>query len=464
MRKKAVATTILAVIFVLIAIVSVLFSTGIFQNTALGTGDSFTLIGSSLEISDPIPVSNTGFYPYTKSNHWTYTGALEGSTDQNLAINGVNCAVLNEPIGQRKIRVGVNYAIDNRLEVAHITVGTSGDNTPNYQTDNTLDNYLMESTPSNLFRADSGSGNILIDLTPNPFNNDVSVAVAGITQQSFAFNSNSPKYLWVCAWKSSRASAEVNLQNLRYQPTLGCENDPTDAIVERTFTSGQTINLDSFKYPVKQFCYSSPIYVVRQTDSGASSGVTYDGSVAVFSTLAQQGGSVTIPDGDIWRVTYSTDNSKGLIATSCGSQSVDEETNQCVPLVVDLSEGTIDTNTNTFVIEPKVLCEEKFTNEDGTPVKGSYNVQTGQCVLTQAILEYCDVNTDECQLRVQDTCKTFGFDWNAELQRCESESTITPSGEVKTKIVYFSLWTYTFLGMAILFALISIYFAMRKRR
>lgn len=432
----------LYVIYLVVAIFSALATTGNFllnagflQGTGLGFGDGFTTIGSSQEITDAQPI--TTYYDgrethkVLNSKFWKadMQGIYQTSTDQNLDIEGkFATATFNEPINNRNIKFEVEYlsqATSTETASVSITVG---------------DIY---------WQTKDGTAKTAFETVSNPFTNITRVLIGGVERGRFD-RSQAPTYVVV-----DSSHTRLTLTGLRYQPILGCENDATDAIVEQTFTGGQAINLDSFRFPIKQFCYSNPIIVIR----GDQSGVTFDGSIDVFSRLAQAQ-TVSIPEGDVWTVRYVIDNTKGLVATACGSgNAYDVEKQSCTPLVLALSEGTIDTDTNTFTIEPKVVCEEKLG------VKGIWNEQEQRCIVEQSVMEYCDVFTDECSLRISTVCTNAGLTYNKELQRCESESTIE-QGVVEQPVSTGFTWvTWTLLGTTIFFALLSgIIFMTRKRR
>lgn len=434
-----------------------LINAHIVQATAYGVaiGDGYTLIGSSQKMSNytQTPISwKTDYFSYQRTGNCPTTGAfypLTGSTDQKLTVGGGNiggtcefndCTTILQPFNRKKIRVDLTYTLSaSSKSQSHMNI-KSNDGT-----------VLFSDSFGSSSQYPSHTSSLLVESVPHLLDSQTDILVGGQLKKTITPTQDFS--LTFCGLVDANSGVQFIFNNLRYQPILGCQNDPTDAIVEQTFTGGQTITLDSFRYPVKSFCYSNPIEIIR----GNNSGISFDGSIEVFSALSQAE-AVNVPSGDTWTVRYSIDNSKGIISTSCGSgNAYDLNKQSCVPLVLALTEGTLNTDTNTFTITPKVVCEEKLG------IKATWNDQTQQCVLNQPVLEYCNPNNNECSLQVSKVCTSAGLTYNSQLQRCESKSTVTEKPQNQP---LFTTWTWIFLGLFIvsLFAFLILLGMRRKRR
>jgi uncharacterized membrane protein YuzA (DUF378 family) len=433
------------IIAIIISIV--VLQQGGYLNAILGFGDGYTLIGSSQELEGTTPLVETQYMGcrYESRNSWweesssnwrfgsTATFSLTGYKDTHMG--AFPYTQFKEKLGARNIKVNFAWSLQSTgtygsyLQVCltdRLGMFNPGltDHCALRATCNDCKEVLIYKGLTNTVA--QTSGNDLIEIKPNLFDNYYDVFVNGLLKSTIS--KTETRYLTSCYPNTNSGGENGNFDNIRYQPLLGCQSDPGDVIVEQTFTAG-TISLADFRYPVKQFCYSNPLIVIR----GNQSGVTFDGSIEVFQKLIESQ-SVTIPEGDIWTIRYIVDNSAGIIPTDCGStQAYNSDTSICTPLVLAFTGGTLNPDTNTFVIEPKTVCETLL----GQP--GVWNEADQKCYINQPVIEQCDLTSQTCILVVSKVCEASGMTYNAELQRCESD-VIAPPGTPPE--VAQNLWWY----------------------
>ncbi len=475
MKKRIILTIGIFLIFIVaLSCFIVLFFV---QGTTIGTGDGFTLFGSTLQVTDLkftyednpyIYYGSTPRFAGTKykwdSKYWLidYEGATDSlfdksSTDENIIINAngkwykdyktpqyyaytIN-ALLKVPINDKKIRID--------LESSFVCYGRSA------KTQLVIGNTNIDIGGCN-GRTTSYS-NVLIETIPNIFDEKTEVYVGGILKH--VINKTDDKtYLKIVTYNQYEdstgysSSAKTMIKNVRYQPLLSCIKDSQDLLAQQSFTGGSEVSLDKFRFPVKQFCYSHPVIIIK----GDTSGI--DESYYIIEKLIN-GVTLKVPEDEIWTIQYIFDNSDGLVSTICPSGELLDENGVCkkqAGLVLAFTQGTLNTNTSTFTIEPKTICE----NIVGA--KAIWDEDTKTCKIPQPVINYC-TEENGCVLLVSKICENSNLKYDSVTQSCISDVKIdVTKGEIKQNATLTQFIIWALIGLISLISIITIILMLKR--
>jgi hypothetical protein len=203
-------------------------------------------------------------------------------------------------------------------------------------------------------------------------------------------------------------------------PALG-----NSTLVVQTFDAG-TLSINSFKYPVKRFCFSQPIVATKPSGTVTS-------ETSAYADLVY-GKEVTIPAGETWTFFYQIDATGTNLPFFCDVGAIDETTKKCVykpaiAYVCDVGAYDAVSGTCSYVPQTKAVC----------PTGTAYNEIDRVCEYTPDTQAVCGNGTmfdsvaNKCIFRPQqETVCTGKYIFNRQTYNCE----YSPSAEILCPATY----------------------------
>lgn len=210
----------------------------------------------------------------------------------------------------------------------------------------------------------------------------------------------------------------IEFNSFKYQiPFKSCAIPEGHLLVSENYGSGKEADIFSSTHPVVRYCLRLP--VIRTSSNTPGAEPTAEPYLAWI-----QGKSVTVPEGETWKIFYIMDNSKGQITTACSIKDVydlNQEACQGEVGLVDLCGtdsvydvefgGCAITSVKTKCIIGRLVLGENNTSkcvynppQEQICKQNTFNTQTGTC---QSIDDFkCPEGYTEKLINNQKTCST----------------------------------------------------------
>lgn len=315
----------------------------------------------------------------------------------------------NAYIGE-ELNIPVTITYDSNIPTSYITVmplqingqwtydGLFGTQTQSYSTTVTLD---QPTKTFNIQIPTQKTANLKFKFTSAT----VPVALADI-----------PNAWHEVSWTSGSSSASypvtVDITENEFYIGTACEILPNHLLASETFTQGTTLTKYSFRYPVSSFCSAHPVI---KLDSNTMLS-TADSSPY---TTWDAGGSLVIPEGQVWTVFYIMENN-GQIPTVCTDTAYNVQTETCeisLGVVHFCSEGQFDPALGACVVQPEseIICDA-----------GYFDTAQGICIWHPPVQAVCEppgiynVDTNMCEYTPdsENVCET-GYVYNPDTEHCQ---------------------------------------------
>lgn len=189
-----------------------------------------------------------------------------------------------------------------------------------------------------------------------------------------------------------------------------CLLQPNQLIAAEMFSPGITINENTLRYPVAQWCSEHPLKVYEKNSR------TFTNRYDLFNKLKNQE-SLTVPSGETWMVFYVIDNNAEIPAMCDPTLYYDVDKKICTDvsgILTVCSYGTFDPSLG--------LCLVQADDSEPFCEIGRYDLSLNKCIYNPPLYPLCDF------------CFNLGCEYNYATDRCEYNAPLVglcPEGTIK---------------------------------
>lgn len=373
---------------------------------------------------------------YCDSTYYRVLSYVEGGSESSNAAAGTTGSDTTIKIsatgGSHTIRQHVVVKQDLRNKYFKVTV--KQDNTCDSRfgtcgaSINVIDDYTNPTQSQSLGDIDS-EGALSVEFIPSVLEEGlVAVLVNGEKTLELDVTDWNNLYFEFSTVATSGVTSSWQIVNPRYQYLFSCEKADDEILGAITYSGGQTISLSAeaklpdIEQQLVKFCTTHGAILTDASEGGSTETMEY------YYALAQ--GEAVETQDDQTLTLFAIFDATGL-PTSCGDDAYNFNTGECESvsgIVTFLREGTLDTETGTYIVEPTTVCEINDVPS------GVYYLDEDECVIyLTADIRCIDAESGYEFSAADDGCVKY-VESTEECEDADATVEITEDGRLKCVI------------------------------
>lgn len=219
----------------------------------------------------------------------------------------------------------------------------------------------------------TAASSTLFNVFVSSLDENKAVLTVGGAREGCEFDPTSAKLSFESLDSNVACEVEYSLDEVRFRKRFQTKVDPeTEVIYIKTFVGPRTVGLEDFTVPVKSFSAANPVSVASTFEQGLD-------STAEPLLVWSKAGTVDIPFGEVWTVTYIGDR-KFSQGKEC-IQGFDTDTDDCVAAIQVVQECSedqlVDPLSGDCISTIMFACDR---------INGDFNVVTEECTVQGEVL------------------------------------------------------------------------------